>query len=208
MKLKWITHACLQLTSNSKKVIYFDPYQLSGNLERADIILISHDHFDHLSEADIKQVATENSTVMIPKTCKIKGNFKVIQLDIGESEKVEDIKIEAVPAYTAKLPTHPKENRWIGYIVNVDGKRIYHAGDTGKMPEMGDLKDIDIACIPVGGKYTMGFEEAMESVKLINPKIVVPMHNWDKPMEPFKEMVEKELSNVKVEILTDKVLEL
>jgi L-ascorbate metabolism protein UlaG (beta-lactamase superfamily) len=208
MKLKWINHACLQLESNDGVMIYFDPYQLSGDLKSADIILCSHDHFDHLSEGDIKKLATESTTVVIPETCELAGDFTVIKLDIGEKTDVGGIAVEAVPSYTALKETHPKANRWLGYIVNVDGKRVYHAGDTGKMPEMADFKDIDVACVPVGGTYTMDFEEAAESVKLINPKIVVPMHNWDKDMTPFKEMVEKKLPDVKVEILIDRELQL
>jgi L-ascorbate metabolism protein UlaG (beta-lactamase superfamily) len=208
MRLKWITHACFQLESNSGTMIYFDPYQLSGDLKSADVILCSHDHFDHLSEGDINKLATKNTTVVIPETCNLKGDFKVTKLDIGGKADIGEIAIEAVPSYTARKETHPKENRWLGYIVNVDGRRVYHAGDTGKMPEMADFKDIDVACVPVGGTYTMDFDEAAESVKLINPKIVVPMHNWDKDMTPFKEMVEKELPDVKVEILIDRELQL
>ena len=150
MNLKWINHACVQLKSNKGEVIYFDPYQLSGDFESADIVLCSHDHFDHLSNDDIEKIATSNTTVVIPKTCKLSGDFKVIRLDVGESAEVGDVKIEAVHSYTAKKETHPKANRWLGYIVTVDGKRVYHAGDTGKMPEMSDFKNIDVACIPVG----------------------------------------------------------
>ncbi|MDY6935271.1 MAG: MBL fold metallo-hydrolase [Spirochaetota bacterium] len=208
MKLKWINHACVEVMTNNGKVIYFDPFQLSGDLDKADIVLISHDHPDHLSIDDIKKVADSNTTIVIPKTCNLEGDFKVIKMEIGSSEDINGIKIEAVPSYTDKLPTHPKENEWNGYIINADGNRIYHAGDTGEMVEMCDLKDIDVACIPVGGQYTMGFEEATDCVKKMIPKIVVPIHNWDKPLEPFKEMVEKELPNVKVEILSNKTLEL
>ncbi len=208
MKLKWIAHACMQLISNDGVIIYFDPYQLTGEEEKAAIVLCSHDHFDHLSPDDVNKVAGEGTTVVIPKTCRIEGAFSVVQLDIGEQTTIGAITVEAVPAYTATKETHPKENRWLGYIVTVDGKRVYHAGDTGKMPEMTDFKDLDVACVPVGGTYTMDFAEATESVKLLQPKIVVPMHNWGKDMIPFKEMVEKELPDVTVEILIGRDLQL
>jgi len=208
MKVKWITHACIQLETDIGKIIYFDPYQLSGDLKKGDIILCSHDHFDHLSVNDIKQVATSKTKVIIPKSCSLDEEFDVIKLDIGESTQIDDIKIKAVPSYTIKLETHPKSNRWLGFIVTVDGKNIYHAGDTGKIEEMADFNNIDIAFVPVGGKYTMDFEEAAESIKLINPKIAIPIHNWEKPLEPFKKIVEKQIPNVKVELLSNKTLEI
>jgi len=208
MKIKWITHASFQVKTDSGKVIYFDPYELEGSFEKADIILCSHDHYDHLSPADIKQVSGKNTTVIIPKVSTVQGDFRVIKLDAGEKAEVGDIKVEAVPAYTISLQTHPKKNRWLGYILEAEGKRIYHAGDTGKIPEMADFKNITVACLPVGGMYTMGFEEATESAVLIKPQIVVPMHNWGKDMVPFKKMVESRIPGLKVEILTGRDLEI
>ncbi|MCU0822930.1 MAG: MBL fold metallo-hydrolase [Spirochaetes bacterium] len=208
MKLYWITHSCVMIHSSLDKVIYFDPYQLPKKNEKSNIILISHDHFDHCSMPDIQKIADEKTTVVIPSTCSIKGKFNVVKLKDKESTLIDGIRIEAVPAYTVNINTHPRMNRWLGYVVTVDGRRIYHAGDTDKIPEMELLEDIDIACVPVGGNYTMGMEEAAESIRLINPKIVVPIHNWEKPLEPFVDMVKKLCPNVKVEILTNHVLEL
>ncbi len=208
MKLQWLTHSCIKILSDTGKIIYFDPYQLPRKNERADLILISHDHFDHCSIPDIQKIADENTTVIIPSTCSLNGKFKVVKVKENEKTVINDIKIEAVPAYTINISTHPRMNRWLGYILTVDGLRIYHAGDTDKIPEMQYIDDIKVACIPVGGNYTMGMEEAAESIRLINPQIAVPMHNWDKPLDPFIDMVKKLCPHVKVEILTDKILEL
>lgn len=208
MIIKWLNHACVKITSDSGKIIYFDPYELKGKMERADIILVSHDHFDHCSFPDIQKISGKNTAVIIPSTCSLDGDFKTVKLKNNESTVIDSIKIEAVPAYTANLNTHPEMNRWHGYVVNIDGKNIYHAGDTGKIKEMEELEDIHVAFVPVGGKYTMGFEEAAESVRLINPKIAVPIHNWDKPLEPFRDFVKNLCPNVRVEILSEKDLEI
>lgn len=208
MKLQWITHSCIMIHSTLGKIIYFDPYQLPRKNDRANIVLISHDHFDHCSMSDIQKIADEKTTIIIPSTCSISGKFKIVKLKENESIVIDGIKIEAVPAYTININTHPRMNRWLGYVVTIDNSRIYHAGDTDKIPEMKLLENIKVACVPVGGNFTMGLEEAAESIRLINPQIAVPIHNYDKPLEPFIDMVKKLCPNVKVEILAGKALEL
>jgi L-ascorbate metabolism protein UlaG (beta-lactamase superfamily) len=208
MKLQWITQSCIKILSEDGKTVYFDPYQLPRKNDRADLILISHDHSDHYSLPDIQKIADDKTTIIIPSTCSISGKFKVVKLKENQITVINDIKIEAVPAYTINISTHPRMNRWLGYVATIDGSRIYHAGDTDKIPEMALLENITVACVPVDGNYTMGLEEAAESVRLINPKIAVPIHNGDNPLEPFIDLVKNLCPNVRVEILTNKILEL
>jgi L-ascorbate metabolism protein UlaG (beta-lactamase superfamily) len=156
-------------------IIYIDPYQIT-NSETANIILITHSHFDHCSPDDIDMINGPKTLIICPSDCehRLMGNIKVIR-PYGKIEHNE-IKIEAVPAYNINNSFHPKSNGWLGYVVEIDGKKIYHAGDTDLIPEMKELKNIDYALLPVGGKYTMTAEEAANAANLINPKIAVPMH--------------------------------
>lgn len=172
--LDWLGHDCFRLRA-AGQVLYFDPFQLSGKLPQADIILVSHDHFDHCSPEDIKKISSE-STVIITEpqsATKLSGNIKT--LAPGEQITSGPFIIEAVPAYNTNKKFHPKANKWLGFIVTVDGVRIYHAGDTDYIPEMKQIKT-DIALLPVSGTYVMTAEEAVEAALTIHPAIAVPMH--------------------------------
>ena len=122
----------------------------------------------------------------------------------------KDLSIELFPAYTIKKNTHPKSNEWAGIIIESGGKSVYHAGDTGRIPEMKNLakRNITVALLPCGGIYTMDFEEAIEVALDIKPEIVVPMHHWGKDLNEFKELLEKKDPTIKVEILENKTLEI
>lgn len=197
--LEWLGHASFKITG--EKVIYIDPFKLKGNEEKADLILITHEHFDHCSPEDISKIQKEDTIIVAPEDCKAKltGNMETI---LPNSEKtVAGIKIETIPAYNIDkfrepgIPFHPKENNWIGYIININSKRIYHAGDTDNIPEMKTLKDIDIALLPVGGTYTMTAEEAAQAANIIKAKLTIPMHYNDivgtkDDADKFKELVE------------------
>lgn len=183
IKIRWLGHDTFEI-SNGKKIV-IDPYKLSKE-HRADILLITHNHFDHLSKEDIEKVKDENTVVVAPKECEqdLKSmNFKeVITVKPNDKVQVEGIGIEAVPAYnTNKInpstnkPFHPKEDGKVGYIVNINGVRIYHAGDTDAIEEMKSI-ETDIALLPVSGTYVMTAEEAAEAVKMIKPKLAIPMH--------------------------------
>ena len=177
--------------------------------EPADIILVSHDHYDHADKKSIKKILTNNTTVICPNSCA--GNlkkFNAIGLGPGDSKDIDGIKIEAVRAYNPNKNFHPKKNDWLGYIFEVDGKRIYHAGDTDVIPEMNDVTNIDVALLPVGDTYTMGFADAAEACNIINPKICVPMHDWDKDLSEFQELAKEKAPEVKIEILKSKDLEI
>ncbi len=210
MEITWIAHACFQLKTNSGKIIYFDPYKIPKDAEKADILIISHSHGDHMDDRSIKNVLKDSTIVIGPESesYSINQYANAKSLKIGEILDLREIKIQLVPAYTIKKNTHPKSSGWAGSIVEVEGKRIYHAGDTERIPEMGmdDISNIDVAILPCGGTYTMDMDEASDAACDIDPKIVIPMHNWGKDLNDFKDMLNSKNPNIKVEILTGKIL--
>jgi len=208
VNIKWIAHSCFQIKTDDGMVIYTDPFKLEAG-DPADLILISHDHYDHADMNSIKSVFSGKTKVICPKTSagKLK-KFNPIGLAPGESTNINEIGITAVPAYNQNKQFHPEANRWNGYILEISGKRLYHAGDTDVIPEMETLGPIDVAFLPVGDTYTMGFNEAVEACKIIAPSICVPMHDWDKDLKVFSNLVKKSVPSVKVEILKGKDLEI
>lgn len=199
-----ISHACFKIKSEDGTIIYTDPYEIPDDEEKADIIIPSHSHYDHFDGNAVKKVKKEDTKVIGPKSIAKKlEQFKGEGLEIGDSKEIGNIKITLVPAYTIKKSTHPKSNNWAGSIIEVDGKKIYHAGDTERIPEMKKLKDKDItvALLPCGGTYTMDMEEASKAALDISPKILIPMHNWDKDMTEIKQILAEKNSDIQVEIL-------
>ena len=207
-KIKWITHACFQIVTDDNKVIYTDPYQIKSG-EPADIILVSHDHYDHADKGAIDTVLKDDTKVVCPNSSASKlKKYNPVGLNPNDTIDIEGVKIKAVPAYNPNKAFHPKGNNWLGFIIETGGKRIYHAGDTDVIPEMKELGDLDVALIPVGDTYTMGFADAVECCDLIKAPIIVPMHDWDKDLTQFSAMVNAKLPSVKVEILKGKDLEI
>jgi len=171
--VKWLGHATLMF--KTEKIIYVDPFQLKGNPRKADLILITHDHYDHLSETDIEKIRTDETIIVIPASVKKTFRGDSRKINLGETLKFGNISIKAVPSYNTNKTFHPKSARNIGYILTIDDIRYYHAGDTDIIPEMGNL-DVDVAFLPVGGTYTMTPEEAAEAARIIQPKLAVPIH--------------------------------
>jgi L-ascorbate metabolism protein UlaG (beta-lactamase superfamily) len=172
--------------------IYIDPFKLpSSELQKADIILITHSHFDHFSPDDIEKIRKNETAFFIPFDLegKIKGNVKSVKPD--QTFDIGKIKISTIPAYNLQKKFHPRSNNWVGYIITLsNGLKIYHAGDTDSIPEMKQLK-VDIALLPIGGTYTMNASEAAGIVNIFQPKVVIPMHygsvvGSDKDAEIFK----------------------
>jgi L-ascorbate metabolism protein UlaG (beta-lactamase superfamily) len=174
--IEWFKHSSFRLTG--EKMLYIDPRNISDP-KPADAILISHPHSDHFSLDDIKKLSNENTIIIsIPEVvAQIDGNKKMIL----PNEKVflDKVVIEAVPAYNVNKAFHSKKKDWIGFIIEMNGKRYYYAGDTDSTPEMRFLKNIDIAMLPVGGTYTMTAEEAAAVANIFKPKIVIPYHWGD-----------------------------
>jgi len=209
MKISWLGHATFKIITNSGTIIYLDPYEIPTGLEKADIIISSHSHGDHMDGASIREISKDSTIVIGPESESDNlAKFNGKGLKFGEIFEVEDVKIQLVPAYTIKKRSHPKRKGWAGIIIKTEGKRIYHAGDTERIPEMKDLKNIDVAMLPCGGTYTMDFDESTDAVCDINPKIAIPMHNWGKDLNKFKEMLKNKNPDITVEILEDKDLQL
>lgn len=166
---------------NKEKTIYIDPFKIDKNYNDADIIFITHDHYDHYSEEDVDKVINENTTIIIPEELLTKllrkgiNKNAIITVKPNEKYMVQEIKFGTVPAYNTNKTFHPKENDWIGYIITLDGIRYYIAGDTDITEKNRKVK-CDVAFVPVGGTYTMDFKEAAQLINEIQPKIAVPIH--------------------------------
>ena len=166
---------------NKEKTIYIDPFKINRNYNDADIVFITHDHYDHYSEEDIDKVINENTTIIIPEKLLTKllkkgiNKNAIITVEPNEKYVVQGIKFETIPAYNTNKTFHPKENGWVGYIITLDDIRYYIAGDTDITEENKKVK-CDVAFVPVGGTYTMDFKEAANLINEIKPKIAIPIH--------------------------------
>jgi len=175
-RLKWLGHASFRI-EGAKSTIYIDPWKLEGAVP-ADLVCITHSHFDHLSGQDVEKISKPSTVIVGPADCKSQFGAAFKAIAPGGKLTVGDVTVEAVPAYNIGKDFHPKKNGWVGYVVTVDGVRIYHAGDTDMIPEMADIK-ADVALLPVGGTYTMTVQQAAQAVDKIKPQIAVPMHCGD-----------------------------
>lgn len=174
--LKWFGHATFRIGGD--KVIYIDPWKLKVE-EEADIILISHSHYDHCSPEDIKRVSGPKTTIIASPDCVSKIPQKIKPLSPGEKIKIDNVIIEGIRAYNNNKPFHPKDKNWLGFLIFTNNQYIYYAGDTDLIHEMRNLGVVDIALLPVGGTYTMDGLEAGEAANIINPKILIPYHWGD-----------------------------
>ena len=166
---------------NKDKIIYIDPFKIDKNYNDADIVFITHDHYDHYSEEDIDKVINKNTTIIIPEELLTKllrkgiNKNAIITVEPNVKYMVQGIKFETIPAYNTNKSFHPKENDWVGYIITLNDIRYYVAGDTDITEENRKVK-CDVAFVPVGGTYTMDFKEAAQLINEIQPKIAVPIH--------------------------------
>lgn len=171
-KIKWLGHDGFRI--DAEKTIYFDPFEIKGG-PAADLILISHEHFDHCSPEDVKKIQGEQTVIVTEKdsAAKLSGDVRVMK--VGESLSIYDINIQAIPSYNTDKEFHPRKSNWLGFIVELEGVRIYHTGDSDFMPEMKEL-EVDIALLPVSGTYVMTADQAVQAALAINPKLAIPMH--------------------------------
>ncbi len=177
-----LCHSSIKI--NKEKVIYIDPFKIEKNYNDADIVFITHDHYDHYSEEDIDKVINENTIIIIPEellTKLLRKGFRkdsIITVEPNKKYMIQGMKFETIPAYNTNKQFHPKENGWVGYIIEIKGVRYYIAGDTDITEENRRVK-CDVAFVPVGGTYTMDFKEAATLVNEIKPKMAIPIHYGD-----------------------------
>lgn len=171
-RIKWLGHDCFRIEGD--KVIYFDPFKIGNDL-KADIILITHEHFDHCSPEDVAKIQKDDTIIITESAsaAKLTGDVRVMKP--GETTTLDGIKIETVASYNMDKDFHPKDNGWLGFIVEIDGERVYHTGDADFIPEMENIKT-DIALLPVSGTYVMTAQEAAKAALAIKPKVAIPMH--------------------------------
>ena len=161
-------------------VLYFDPFQIKGETHDADIIFITHDHYDHFDPDSIRKIQKEGTVIVAPagmkqELQKAAGDCALVLMAPGDEQNIGSIKIQAVPAYNRLKPFHPKRNGWIGYNVLMDGVRYYVAGDTDAVRELSSV-ECDVAMVPVGGTYTMTAKEAAKLINEIRPQVAIPTH--------------------------------
>lgn len=185
VEIKWLGHAGFMIKNS--RVIYIDPYDISNNNEKADLILITHSHYDHCSIADIQKLVKDGTKIISTADCqskiaKLEIPVKMEIVEPGQELDFGNVKISTLPAYNIDKHFHPKEEAWVGFVVKVNDVLIYHAGDTDIIPEMqkltghsGSDKEF-VVLLPVGGRFTMTAEEAAEAAKIIKPNLAIPMH--------------------------------
>ncbi|PIN90098.1 Zn-dependent hydrolase [Candidatus Pacearchaeota archaeon CG10_big_fil_rev_8_21_14_0_10_34_76] len=184
VEIKFLGHSGF-LLSNGKKIV-IDPYNLAGNIDKADMVLITHSHYDHCSIKDIEKIVKKGTIILCTADCqskivKIEG-VEMHVVEVGDKADFGSIKVEAVAAYNKNKEFHPKSEGWVGYVIKMNNVIIYHSGDTDFIPEMQRLsgygkKDNEfVALLPVSGKYVMDAEAAAEAASLISPDFAIPMH--------------------------------
>ena len=178
-EIKVLCHSSIKF--EKEKIIYFDPYKINKNYNDADVIFITHSHYDHFSEEDILKVKKENTKIVIPEDLynrSLELGFKendILVVMPNKEYEINNIKFKTIPAYNIDKNFHPRANNWVGYIVTLDDVVYYIAGDTDITEENKKVK-CDVAFVPIGGTYTMTAKEAANLVNEINPKIAVPIH--------------------------------
>jgi L-ascorbate metabolism protein UlaG (beta-lactamase superfamily) len=216
VEINWLGHSGF-FVKNSKN-IYIDPYNIREGLEKADIIFLTHSHYDHCSFADLKKIVHEGTTIVCPPSCqssitKFDFPIRIELVEPNQEISIGDIKIATLPSYNKESFFHSKSELWVGYLIKFNDILIYHAGDTDLIPEMQKLTGYKqagkefVAMLPVGGRFTMNAEEAVEAAKLIKPTIVIPMHYGsvvgnESDAEEFKELCDE--NDIRCEILEKK----
>ena len=175
-KLHWLGHDSFRIDADV--TIYIDPWKLAKDSPPADLILITHEHHDHFSKEDIEQIRRRDTQVITTPTVAQGLNGSVREVQPGDQVESGAVIIDVLPAYNIEKRFHPRSAGHVGYVITIDGLRIYHAGDTDAIPEMVGLAP-DIVLLPVSGTYVMNPDEALEAIRLLEPKLVVPMHYGD-----------------------------
>jgi L-ascorbate metabolism protein UlaG (beta-lactamase superfamily) len=173
VEISWLGHASVMIKTDTI-VLYIDPWKIGTASPKADIILLTHDHYDHYSEDDIALLATDTTRIVAPMLTEVVTDV----INTGERLELDDIIVEALPAYNIDKNFHPRANNWVGYVVDICGRRVYHTGDTDRIPEMKGLA-VDVALMPVGGTYTMTADDAGRALSDMIAEHVIPIHYGD-----------------------------
>lgn len=197
--ISWLGHASFKIRDEAtgNLIYYIDPFDLPADAthqalqagfhlssyDKADIIFITHAHMDHCSKDDVNKILKEDTTIVAPSNCfaslDLNAKYQKQEVIPGQDYTVKGVMFKTVPAYNVhpeRLKAHPRENNWVGYVITVNAQRIYHAGDTDFISEMKSLGPIDVAMLPMGGKYTMNVDDAIDAANAIGAKITIPMH--------------------------------
>ncbi len=174
------THASIKITGKDGVTLYCDPYEISEASHDADLILLTHDHYDHLDPKSIANVVKKDTAFIVPESVqgsvsKVAEGRQIIPLKAGQRVAVDGMRIQAVPAYNLKKQYHPKAKGWLGYLIDLDQRVYYIAGDTDALPENTKFQ-VDVALVPIGGTFTMDAKEAADFVNALCPKAVIPVH--------------------------------
>jgi L-ascorbate metabolism protein UlaG (beta-lactamase superfamily) len=177
--IHWLGHDSFRIEGEGL-VIYIDPWQLQ-NPRKADLILITHDHGDHCSPEDVAKIRKEDTEIVTVESAakQLSGNIRIVRP--GDETVVKGLSLRAVPSYNVNkyrspgVHFHPRKSGYVGFIITVEGKRIYHTGDSDFIPEMKSL-EADIVLIPVSGTYVMTADEAVDAVSTLSPQMAIPMH--------------------------------
>ena len=198
-----LCHSSIRIEGD--KIIYVDPFKIDKNYNDADYIFCTHSHYDHFSPEDIEKVKKEDTTIIVPSDIEEQArnifNNNVVIVEPAKEYQIKDLKFKTTYAYNINKKFHPKENKWVGYIIELNNKKYYIAGDTDNIEEIQNI-ECDIALIPIGGTFTMDYKESAELANTIKADIVIPTHYGSIVGEKedaikFKELVKDK----KVEIL-------
>jgi L-ascorbate metabolism protein UlaG (beta-lactamase superfamily) len=173
VEITWLGHASVMIT-DGPCTVFIDPWKTGGDLPKGDFILVTHDHRDHYSGKDVENLSKATTRVIAPMPTPLVTNL----ISPGETLHFGTFRVTAIPAYNARKKFHPRENGWVGYVIELSGKRVYYAGDTDNIPEMKEI-DVDAALVPVGGTYTMDALEAARAVDAMKVGVVIPTHFGD-----------------------------
>lgn len=177
VEITWLGHASFRLAGLGR-VVYIDPWKITGSPHDADAVFISHSHYDHCSPGDVQRVGKEGTVILAPPDAAAQvGPARVIAP--GETIALGALTVETTPAYNPSKPFHPKSQRWCGAIFTLETVRIYYAGDTDRIPEMDALQQITVALLPVGGTYTLNAREAADLCRTLRPRLAIPYHWGD-----------------------------
>lgn len=177
LEIKWLGHASI-LIEDDEKYLYVDPWQIGRVRPDADIILLTHDHYDHFSVEDIDNITTDKTLIIGPEELReklsgVRGEFR--NISIGKELETSMCTVRAVPAYNVDKKFHPQENEWLGYVLEFEKNTVYIAGDTDLIDEMKNV-ECDIAILPVSGTYVMNAKDAAKAAKRVGASIAIPVH--------------------------------